>query len=146
MREILRNPAPAVAAGTAWTTKKADTLAKLKAEGFVKADATEFLPPCSSPSKAPQPFLSAPGGGYASHHAYPGGLVTHTALNVKSTIAICDGYDEIYNFKVDKDVAVAGQILHDIHKPWVFQWQKNGASHGSVALAGTGEHHPLSVA
>ncbi|WP_176629272.1 hypothetical protein [Desulfolutivibrio sulfodismutans] len=41
---------------------------------------------------------------------------------------------------------VASQMLHDLHKPWVFAWGEAGESRPEKPLAGTGEHHPLSVA
>ena len=65
------------------------------------------------------------------HHAYPGGLVTHTNLNTRVSVALYDGYRQVYDYMLDRDVVVAAQLLHDLHKPWVFQWGKDGQSRGA---------------
>ena len=43
-------------------------------------------------------------------------------------------------------MVIASQVLHDLQKPWVFQWGENGESRTEKPLAGTGEHHTYSVA
>lgn len=139
--EIFRNPAPTVAAQDG-----AALLEKLKAEKMIDAGRASALPPCKSAEEAPQPFWSAPGSGYASHHAYPGGLATHTALNVASAEKLCESYDAVFGLKLDPNAAVGGELLHDLHKPWVFQWQADGSCRKEEPLAGTGEHHILSLA
>ena len=48
--------------------------------------------------------------------------------------------------KLDRDVVLASQLLHDLHKPWVFQWQADGTCRKEEPLAATGEHHVLSIA
>ena len=78
--------------------------------------------------------------------AYPGGLCTHVALNVVSAESLVAAYDNIDGLKLDFDHAVGGEILHDLHKPWVFQWEADNACRKEEALAGTGEHHVLSIA
>jgi hypothetical protein len=146
VREILDNPAPTVTKGMSGSDKKA-IYRDLTGQGLLKDVAEkDFLPPVSDSAKAPQPFYSAPGSGYGSHHAYPGGLATHTDLNVRVSIGLHDGYSSVYNYLLDRDVVIAAQLLHDLHKPWVFQWGADGASRGELKLAGTGEHHPLGVA
>lgn len=112
-------------------------------EGIALAD---FLPPVADRKKSPQPFITAPGSGYRSHHSYPGGLVTHTALNVRLALAIHQCYQETYGAELDRDVIIASQVLHDIHKGWVFQWGDDGSSRTELKLAGTGEHHVYSIA
>ncbi|WP_419785121.1 twin-arginine translocation signal domain-containing protein [Pseudodesulfovibrio sp.] len=143
---ILDNPAPTLTKGMSGADKKA-IYKELSAKGLIKDVAEkDFLPPFKDSTQAPQPFYSAPGSGYGSHHAYPGGLATHTDLNVRSSLAIHDNYCNVYNYLLDRDVVLAAQLLHDLHKPWVFQWGKDGESRAELKLAGTGEHHPLSVA
>lgn len=147
VRDILDTPAPTLAARLADARTRQDVHAELSARGMLKGQTVEgLLPPTDDPSKAPQPFRSAPGSGYASHHAFPGGLVVHTAGNMRNTLGIYEGYRKNYGFGLDRDVVVASQMLHDLHKPWVFVWQKDGASRPEQTLAGTGEHHVLSVA
>ncbi len=139
VRSILANPAPELARGD----EKA-ILAELKAQGYTQRDAV--FPPCGDKGRSPQPFMSAPGSGWKSHHCYPGGLVTHTALNVASCIALYDNYAASFDLRLDRDVVVGSQMLHDLHKPWVFQWGSDGVCRTEQQLAGTGEHHILSIA
>lgn len=145
---VLANPAPTFlmqyGAGDA-----AKVYAELLAKGLVdpaKTTAETLLPPIEDAGKSPQPFLTAPGSGYASHHPYPGGLVTHTAANITILLGIYRTYEEIFAATCDYDTAVAGEILHDLAKPYVFQWQEDGSSRKEYTIAGTGAHHILSVA
>lgn len=105
----------------------------------------QLLPPFSG--KNPQPFLTAPGSGYeVSHHAYPGGLCTHVGTNLHITSYICRTYEEVFLYQVHRDTAIAGQALHDIEKPFVFQWQEDGSSLKEYTIAGQGAHHVISLA
>ncbi len=140
--EILSNPAPAVVT----VGNEKEILKALKAAGYVNPETSSFLPPVKNVQKSPQPFWSAPGSGWGSHHAYPGGLATHTAFNTTMADSMHANYVSIYNFKANRDIVLAAQILHDLHKPWVFQWQKDNACRVENSLAGTGEHHILSLA
>lgn len=144
---ILDNPAPTLAARLADAGNRVAVYEELKAKGAFKDQTVEtFLPPTSDPAKATQPFRSAPGSGYASHHAYPGGLPVHVAGNMGITLAIFDTYKSVYDLTLDRDTVIVSQMLHDLHKPWVFAWGETGASRTEQSLAGTGEHHVLSVA
>ncbi|MGE4424644.1 MAG: twin-arginine translocation signal domain-containing protein [Pseudodesulfovibrio sp.] len=143
---VLDNPAPTVTKSIGSSEKKA-IYNELSAKGLIKnVSEADFLPPVSGATTAAQPFWSAPGSGYGSHHAYPGGLCTHTGLNTRVSLALYDGYREVYDYMLDRDVVIAAQLLHDLHKPWVFQWAADGESRTELSLAGTGEHHPLGVA
>ena len=143
---VLENPSPSLL--TRMDVKsRAEVFAELSAKGYLKdAQAETFLPPAKDPGRSPQPFLSAPGSGYQSHHSYPGGLVTHTAANLMISLALYDAYKDVYGFALDRDNVVASQALHDLHKPWVFQWGKDGESRKENPLAGAGEHHVLGIA
>lgn len=144
--DILHNPAPTLTRRIG-TSEKKEIWKELTAKGLLNdVSFADFLPPSSSATTVPQPFYSAPGSGYGSHHAYPGGLATHTNVNTQVSLAIYKGYQDVYGYLLDRDVVIAAQLLHDLHKPWVFQWQKNGASRTERKFAGTGEHHPLGVA
>ena len=90
--------------------------------------------------------MTAPGSGYGSHHPYPGGLATHTDVNLHVTKALCAIYRDVFGYSVNEDIAVAAQILHDIAKPYVFQWQKDGSSRKEYTIAGQGAHHVFSLA
>lgn len=119
---------------------------ELTSAGYTRQGQNDFLPPLASGFGKKYPYISAPGSGYGSHHSYPGGLVTHVAANVKITGSIVDAYREVYGYDVNRDIAMAAQLLHDLHKPYVFQWQADASSRKEQPLAGTGEHHALSLA
>ena len=88
--DIMKNPAPLLAEGDAKAI-----MAELKGKGLLAQDAKAVFPPAPARRKALSPFYTAPGSGWNSHHIYPGGLVTHTALNVAparpcmTTMPIC---------------------------------------------------------
>lgn len=103
----------------------------------------QLFPPYSG--KKPQEFISAPGSGYASHHPYPGGLCTHTAANLSISEGIVNTYKQIFGYEVNNDIVLSAQALHDLAKPWVFQWSKDGSSLKEYTIAGTGAHHILSL-
>lgn len=146
VRSILDNPAPTIMTPLMDSKTRHAVYDELKSTGLIDTTFDDFLPTTDDPTRSPQPFLSAPGSGYASHHSYPGGLITHTALNLQASLAIHEGYKNIYGIELDRDTVIVSQVLHDLHKPWVFQWESNGALRAERKLAGTGEHHPLSVA
>lgn len=118
-------------------------LVEMKLADPSKITAETLLPPL--PSRL-QPFMTAPGSGYMSHHPYPSGLATHVSSNLHITAGICRTYKDVFGYHVDYDTAMAGQALHDIEKPFVFQWQKDGSSRKEYTLAGQGAHHVLSIA
>lgn len=146
--EILHNPAPRLMELYPGVAEKEQIKARLVLAGYIKPTAAvdEFLPPCDNPRQTVLPFYAAPGSGYGSHHSYPGGLATHVAVNVKAALGFYNAYKEVSGLPVDRDIIIAAQTLHDLHKPWVFQWQKDGSARTEYPIAGTGSHHVLSLA
>lgn len=145
--EIINNPNPAFMENYQLPGSKCALYNKLAAAGLLdtsKISAEQLLPPYSG--KLPQPFYSAPGSGYASHHAYPGGLATHTAANLCISEGIYNTYKDIFNSDISRDIIISAQALHDLAKPLVFQWQKDQASLPEYTIAATGAHHILSIA
>ncbi|HWR41261.1 MAG TPA: metal-dependent phosphohydrolase [Patescibacteria group bacterium] len=144
----LKNPAPRLLERYSDGGSKEAVRQQLVNAGYLKPENTvnQFLPAWDQPQKMPQPFYTAPGSGYGSHHSYPGGLSTHVAVNVKASLAFFDAYQDIYGYRMNKDIIVAAQMMHDFHKPWVFQWQEDGSSLPETPIAGTGSHHILSIA
>lgn len=147
---ILENPAPTFMERYPTPEARAALRKELIQAGLLDEklvpEGADFPPALQDPQKAPQPFYSAPGSGYQSHHSYPGGNVTHTGLNVKMALALSKGYEEVYGYTVDKTVVVAAETLHDLHKAWVFQWLEDGSCRKELSLAGTGEHHTYGIA
>lgn len=145
--EIINNPNPAFMENYQLPGSKRALYNKLAAAGLLdtsKISAEQLLPPYSG--KLPQPFYSAPGSGYTSHHAYPGGLATHTAANLCISEGIYNTYKDIFNSDISRDIIISAQALHDLAKPLVFQWQKDQASLPEYTIAATGAHHILSIA
>lgn len=144
---MLKDPQPKLADQYTSSGSIQNLYNKLANAGYVKTDTVpldKLVPPYNG--KAPQAFYTAPGSGYHSHHAYPGGLATHVAANMIITESIINTYNQIYGYDAGADIALASQALHDICKPWVFQWQDNGESLKEYSIAGTGSHHIYSVA
>ncbi|MBP2635261.1 MAG: hypothetical protein H6Q72_1168 [Firmicutes bacterium] len=146
--EILTNPVPKVGQQYISLSAREELRAKLIAKGLLKDTVTaeEVLPPIPSNGAKPQNFEATAGSGYMSHHSYPGGLATHTALNVRSSMGLYQGYSDSNAIQLDRDVVLAGQLLHDLHKPWVFQWKPDASSLPEFQIAGTGAHHILGIA
>src|SRR5262249_52827997 len=46
------------------------------------------------PAREPMSFVAAPAGAATGHHAYPGGLVYHTSVNLRSAIALAKTYQD----------------------------------------------------
>src|SRR5260221_543441 len=67
---------------------------------------------------ATQSWLASPGSGWKSHHAYPGGLSIHNLEWVEVASAWVDTYEKVYGVKLDRDLVIAGLILHDWGKLW----------------------------
>jgi hypothetical protein len=143
---ILDNPAPTLLSRMD-ARVRGEVAAELVAKGYLKdAEPETFLPPAKAADKTPQPFIATAGSGYQSHHPYPGGLVRHTVGNLKISLGIYETYQDVYGFTLDRDTVIVAQALHDLHKPWVFQWQQDGSTRTEKPMAGTGEHHVLGVA
>jgi len=145
--QIINNPVPTFMQEYTTSSAVSRLYKRLSDQGLIdtgKISEKQLLPPFNGIS--PQPFMTAPGSGYGSHHAYPGGLATHVGVNLHSTQYICKTYEEVFFYKVHRDIAVAGQALHDIEKPFVFQWQNDGTSLPEYTIAGQGAHHVISLA
>ena len=145
--DIINNPAPTFMNNYQLPGSKRTVYNKLVAAGLLDSSKTSlenFMPPYNG--GLPQPFYSAPGSGYASHHAYPGGLATHTAANLQISEGIYNTYTDLFNSAISHDIVIAAQALHDLAKPLVFQWQKDQSSLTEYQIAGTGAHHIFSIA
>jgi 7,8-dihydroneopterin 2',3'-cyclic phosphate phosphodiesterase len=89
------------------------------------------------------PLEASPAGLYR-HHSYPGGLVEHIAASAKIALAFCDVVEEVYGGKVDRDLVLAGIILHDIFKP--FTYEVNDDSYLTTYLGERLDHLTLAAA
>ena len=67
-----------------------------------------------------------------NHHAYLGGLLEHTLSVTRTCIFLADKYAEYYpemKPPLDKELVIAGGILHDIGKLREMQERPEGATH-----------------
>ena len=143
--DIVNNPVPTFMNNYQLPGSKRTVYNKLVAAGLLDSSKTSlenFMPPYNGSL----PFYSAPGSGYASHHAYPGGLATHTAANLQISEGIYNTYTGLFNSDISHDIVIAAQALHDLAKPLVFQWNKDQSSLTEYQIAGTGAHHIFSIA
>ncbi len=75
-----------------------------------------------------------------NHHAYVSGWLEHTLSVVRTVVYLADKYDDYYadmQPRLDKGVAIAGAILHDIGKLREYEQSPLGASYTAAgALVG----------
>jgi len=90
------------------------------------------------------PLESSPAG-VSHHHSYLGGFVEHVASTTEIALALCDVVKRVYHGKVDRDLVVAGVVLHDIFKPLTYVARENG-TYGLTPLAERLDHLTLIVA
>ena len=79
---------------------------ELSTKAYTQQSLQAFLPTLPVKQANDVATFTAPGSGYQSHHAYPGGLATHVATNVFITNGIVDSYQKNYSYRVDRDIAV----------------------------------------
>jgi len=51
------------------------------------------------------------------HHKYKGGLLEHILATTKMALKMAEALEDVYGLKLDKDLIIAGGLLHDIMKP-----------------------------
>lgn len=89
--------------------------------------------------------LDASPAGLSHHHSYPGGLVEHMISTTNIALALCDTAEAVYNTKADRDIVVAGALVHDVFKSLTYTERPNG-SYAGAALAERLDHLTLGVA
>jgi putative nucleotidyltransferase with HDIG domain len=82
--------------------------------------------------------------GLSHHHCYPGGYIEHIISTTNLAEALCDSVEKVYRGKVNRDLVVAGVLLHDIFKPITYTVNENG-SYGSTNLAEYLDHLSLII-
>ncbi len=66
-------------------------------------------------------------GGLAHHHRYEGGYIEHVIATAELALALCDVVEKVYFGRVNRDLVIAGVLLHDIFKPLTYALNENGA-------------------
>jgi putative nucleotidyltransferase with HDIG domain len=77
--------------------------------------------------------------GLSHHHCYPGGYVEHIISTTNLALALCNSVEKVYHGKVNRDLVVAGILLHDIFKPLTYTVNEDG-SYGTTGLADYMDH------
>jgi len=76
------------------------------------------------------------------HQSYEGGLIEHTVATALIAIEIVKVLEQVYQIDfIDKDLIIAGAILHDIYKPLTYQ--KTGAEYDRSRLGSKIDHTSL---
>jgi 7,8-dihydroneopterin 2',3'-cyclic phosphate phosphodiesterase len=88
-------------------------------------------------------FEECPGGSYI-HHSYSGGLLQHTVSVARLALLLRDLVEEVYGGSVDRDTVLAGALLHDLMKCYVYK--PEGEGFGSTPLGDRIDHLTLLVA
>ncbi len=147
---LLADPVPTYARKYRTAQARLSLRDTLASAGFIKAGdpVAGIFPPGTDGNNAIQPFWSAPGSAYDSHHSYPGGLLVHELFNSRMAEHFAKTYDAIYfaGQAVDRDLVIAAAFYHDIMKTAVFQFNLDGSLLPELQIAGTGGHHCLSGA
>jgi len=89
-------------------------------------------------------FDEAPGGAYV-HHAYEGGLLQHTLAVANLALTMCDDVVRLYGGEVDRDVVLAGALIHDVMKCYSYVPVEGGRFRTS-ALGERVDHLTLMIA
>jgi 7,8-dihydroneopterin 2',3'-cyclic phosphate phosphodiesterase len=120
-------------------------LAGLIADDGLRETVLAFLR--DPPTDLDQPALPVgvcPAGAY-QHHSYRGGLVEHTVSVVKLCGSLCDVVEEQYGGSVDRDLVMAGAILHDIMKVYCYE-ETGGGGFRTSEFGGLVDHLSLMIA
>jgi putative nucleotidyltransferase with HDIG domain len=89
------------------------------------------------------PLETSPAG-LSHHHSYTGGYVEHVVATAEIALTLCDVVEKIYRGKVNRDLVLAGVVLHDIFKPLTYTEKENG-TFASSPLAERIDHLTLVV-
>jgi 7,8-dihydroneopterin 2',3'-cyclic phosphate phosphodiesterase len=120
-------------------------LAGLIADDGLREKVLAFLR--DPPTDLDQPALPVgvcPAGAY-QHHSYRGGLVEHTVSVVRLCGSLCDVVEEQYGGRVDRDLVLAGAILHDIMKVYCYE-ETGGGGFRTSEFGGLVDHLSLMIA
>lgn len=82
--------------------------------------------------------------GLSHHHCYPGGYIEHVVSTANLALAMCNSVEKIYHGKVNRDIVIAGALLHDIFKPITYAVNYDG-SYSSTRIADYLDHLSLAI-
>ena len=82
--------------------------------------------------------------GLSHHHCYSGGYIEHIVSTANFALAMCNSVEKVYHGKVDRDLVMAGVLLHDVFKPATYIVNENGR-YSSAHLADYMDHLSLVI-
>jgi 7,8-dihydroneopterin 2',3'-cyclic phosphate phosphodiesterase len=88
--------------------------------------------------------LNSSPAGLSRHHSYPEGFLEHVMASTEIALTLCGVIKKIYHGKVDRDLVIAGVVLHDIFKPLTYKEEENG-TYETTPLAERIDHLTLAV-
>jgi putative nucleotidyltransferase with HDIG domain len=88
--------------------------------------------------------LEASPAGLSHHHCYSGGYIEHVVSTANLAMALCNSVEKVYNGKVNRDLVLAGVLLHDIFKPLTYAVDDKG-KYVSTSLADYMDHLSLVI-
>jgi hypothetical protein len=92
---------------------------------FNQGDSPEHVWPPGHMS--PQTYLTAPSSHNDFYNAHPGGLALTVAYNIRMADAYTQNYRQVYGVPINRDVSVAGLLVHEYPKVWLYQWQQDAS-------------------
>jgi len=82
--------------------------------------------------------------GLSHHHCYLGGYVEHVVSTANLAMALCNSVEKVYHGKVNRDLVLAGVLLHDVFKPITYTINDKG-NYISTNLADYMDHLSLVI-
>jgi len=82
--------------------------------------------------------------GLSHHHCYHGGYIEHIVSTANIALAMCNSVEKVYHGKINRDLVIAGVLLHDIFKPVTYAVNENG-SYSPTRLADYMDHLSLII-
>ncbi|MCS7115596.1 MAG: HDIG domain-containing protein [Nitrososphaerota archaeon] len=89
------------------------------------------------------PLDSSPAG-LSHHHCYAGGYIEHVVSAANLALALCNSVEKVYRGKVNRDLVIAGVLLHDLFKPLTYAVNNEGG-YRSTSLADYMDHLSLII-
>lgn len=89
------------------------------------------------------PFNISPAG-RSHHHSYAGGYIEHVISTANIASAMCTSVERIYQGKVNRDLVLAGVLLHDVFKTVTYSVSEDG-SYDSTRLGDYMDHLSLAI-
>lgn len=82
--------------------------------------------------------------GLSHHHSYSGGYLEHVGSSANAALALCNSVEKIYGGEVNRDLVIAGVLLHDLFKPVTYVVKEDG-SYRTSNLADYMDHLSIAI-